>query len=129
MFPFNILGRGASDLWKAITIPFTALFVIGLTGFINWMTFNGQWWFKWVAFGMGIAVLATWARAFKTLAVFGVAALVGWWLYKRYGEAARRTFRDWFNASENRDMNAVGQALIATRQGREFDQPVERNHA
>ena len=59
MNPLSFITRPVSDLSQAIFMPFKALFVIGLTGFINAMTYNGSWWFKWVAFGMGIAVLVS----------------------------------------------------------------------
>jgi hypothetical protein len=62
----------------AITFPFTAAFVIGLTAFINWMTSPGHWWFQWVAFGMAIALFSIWFRALKALAIaLGVAGLAG----------------------------------------------------
>jgi fatty acid desaturase len=43
-------------LREAITLPFTAIFVVGLCFVINWMTAPGFWWVQWVALGMGIAV-------------------------------------------------------------------------
>lgn len=95
MNPFDIIFSPVRNLTQAITMPFKALFVIGLTGFINWMTYAGTWWFKWVAFGMGIAVLVAWARAAKTLAVLALVAWGGWWLHKHYGETVRRQFDDW----------------------------------
>jgi hypothetical protein len=79
-----------TTLCKAVTLPFAALFVIGLTGFINWFTSPGHWWFQWVAFGMAIAALATWFRAAKVLAGIGVAAGVGYILY-RLGKRAPPT--------------------------------------
>ena len=53
MNPLRFVTRPIRDLTQAVVMPFRALFVIALTGFINWMTYDGQWWFKWVAFGMG----------------------------------------------------------------------------
>jgi hypothetical protein len=71
----------------AITFPFTAIFVIGLTGFINWMTSPGHWWFQWVAFGMVIALISIWARALKalalTLGVVGIAGLI-WYAVRKW---------------------------------------------
>lgn len=95
MNPIKLVTRPARDLWRAVTLPFTALFVIGLTGFINWMTYSGQWWFKWVAFGMGIAVLVAWARAAKSLLLLALIAFVGWQIYKRWGGPARERFDEW----------------------------------
>jgi len=71
----------------AITFPFTALFVIGITGFVNWMTSPGHWWFQWVVFGMVIALISIWARALKALALtLGVAGLAGlaWYAWKKW---------------------------------------------
>jgi hypothetical protein len=76
-------------------MPFKALFVVGLTGTINAMTYHGVWWFKWVALGMGIAVLVAFARAAKTLLLLALVAWVGTKIYQRYGQAARARFDDW----------------------------------
>lgn len=95
MNPIKLVTRPVRHLADAVLMPFKALFVIGLTGLINWMTFSGTWWFKWVALGMGIAVLVAWARAAKTLLVLGLIAWVGWLIYKRWGEQGRARFDDW----------------------------------
>ena len=80
MNPVNVV----SDLGKAVTFPFTFLFVVGLCAFINWFTSPGHWWFQWVAFGMGIALICIWARALRILLASAVAAGIGnfffrWW--------------------------------------------------
>lgn len=95
MNPLSIVTSPIKDVTQALVMPFRALFVIGLTGFINWMTYSGVWWFKWVAFGMGIAVLVSFARAAKTLLLLALVVWVGWKIYQRYGEAARAKFDDW----------------------------------
>ena len=74
---------------EAITLPFTAVFVVGLCVAINWWTAPGHWWAQWVALGMGIAVLAAWWRALKLAAAAGVLALLGGYAYRRWGEAGR----------------------------------------
>lgn len=68
----------------ALLMPFKGLFVIAVTGTINALTYNGHWWFKWVALGMAIAVLMASARAAKTLAVLALLAWGGNVLLKRY---------------------------------------------
>lgn len=74
--------KAAEDLGKAVTFPFTFLFVVGLCAFINWFTSPGHWWFQWVAFGMGIALICIWARALKILvATVGIAG-IGYFLYR-----------------------------------------------
>lgn len=95
MNPFSILTRPVKNIADAVIMPFKALFVIGLTGLINAMTFHGVWWFKWVALGMGIAVLVSLARAAKTLLLLTLVAWVGMKIYQRYGQAARQKFDDW----------------------------------
>jgi hypothetical protein len=69
-------------LTKAITMPFQAIFVVGLCGFINWFTSPGAWWVQWVAFGMGIAVLCAWADALKVVFKIGLAAALGYIAYR-----------------------------------------------
>ena len=76
--------KAIESLTKAVTFPFTFLFVVGLCAFINWFTSPGHWWFQWVAFGMGIALICIWARALKILvATVGIADLsyffYRWW--------------------------------------------------
>jgi hypothetical protein len=87
MNPLRFIFSPIKDITQAIVMPFKALFVVGLTGTINALTYHGVWWFKWVALGMGIAVLVSLARAVRTLFLM---ALVGWLgskLYQRYGKA------------------------------------------
>lgn len=74
----------AKDLTRAVTFPFTYLFVVGLCTFINWFTSPGHWWVQWVAFGMGIALVCIWFRALKiVIASVGLAAagyfIWRWW--------------------------------------------------
>jgi len=83
------------DLHRALTMPFRALFVVTLCGVINAMTYSGTWWVKWVALGMGIATVVALAKGARTLAVLALIALAGWWIYRRYGAAARAGFDDW----------------------------------
>jgi hypothetical protein len=47
-----------SHIVKAISYPFHMLFVVCLCYFINAFTSPGHWWFQWVAFGMGIGLIA-----------------------------------------------------------------------
>jgi hypothetical protein len=95
MNPVKLVTRPIRHLADAVLMPFKALFVVGLCGLINWMSFAGTWWVKWVALGMGIAVLVTWARAAKTLLMLGLVAWAGWLIYKRWGQAGRERFDAW----------------------------------
>jgi hypothetical protein len=93
MNPLSILTRPATNVIGAFSSLGKFIFVVGLCYFINAMTSPGHWWAHWVAFGMGIAVIVAWARAFKS--VFGaliVGGAIGVWLYKRYGAQAREKF-------------------------------------
>jgi hypothetical protein len=113
MNPLKLVTRPVTDLAGAFLMPLKALFVVGLTGFINAATYNGQWWFKWVAFGMGIAVLVAWARAARTLLLLALVGFVGWKIYQRYGEGARRQFDDWVARTQPQ----AAQVLQAWRSG------------
>ncbi len=95
MNPLRFVTRPVDNVLEAITMPFKALLVVGLCALINAMTSPGHWWVKWVALGMGIAVLVAWARAARSLLGLAVVALAGWWLYRRYGPQARAQFDDW----------------------------------
>lgn len=99
MNPFRLVTQPINDLWAAVARPFQAVFVVGLCWFINRMTSPEQPWWHWVAFGMGIAVLVAWARAFKTLALLAVVFYVGRWVYRKYGDAAKARFDAWVQGS------------------------------
>ena len=114
MNPFSFVTRPVKHIADAVIMPFKALFVIGLTGLINAMTFHGTWWFKWVALGMGIAVLVAFARAAKTLLLLALVAWVGTRIYQRYGQAARQTFDDWVAKTQPQAAQVL-QALRAPR--------------
>ena len=85
-------------LVKAVTFPFTAIFVVGLCYFINWFTSPGHWWAQWVAFGMGIALLCVWARALRVIVTtIGLAGggylLYRWWTQRITRRAPMSTER------------------------------------
>ncbi|MEK8053145.1 hypothetical protein AACH10_23020 [Ideonella sp. DXS22W] len=97
---FRHLFSPVRDLARAVLLPFKALFVVGLCFAINALTSPGHWWVKWVALGMGIAVLVAWAKALRTLFVIGLVAAVGLWVHRRYGEQARQQFDDWVRRTQ-----------------------------
>jgi hypothetical protein len=105
--------RPVRDLTEAVTMPFKALFVVGLCGAINAMTFHGVWWVKWVALGMGIATVVALARGLRTLLVLALVAWVGVKLHRRYGPAARAAFEEWARQRQP----AVHEVLRAWREG------------
>jgi hypothetical protein len=95
MNPLRFIFSPVRDLTQAIVMPFKALFVVGITGIINAVTYHGQWWFKWVALGMGLAVLLAFARAARTLLLLALAAYVGRKIVQRHGASARSRFDEW----------------------------------
>jgi hypothetical protein len=99
------------DIGHAIAMVFRALFVVGLCAVINAMTSPGYWWFKWVALGMGIAVVVALAKAVRALVLLALLAWAGRWLYRRYGAAAKAQFDDWAQRSQP----APSQVLLALR--------------
>lgn len=110
MSPIRTLTRPVRNLVDAVVMPFKALFVVGLCGTINWLTFNGTWWVQWVALGMGIAVLVAWARAARVLVVLALAYWVGRTLQRRYGAGAKARFDDWVSRARP-DTAALWQRL------------------
>jgi hypothetical protein len=115
MNPLSALFSPITDLTRAIVLPFKALFVVGLTGIINAMTYHGVWWFKWVALGMGIAVLVAFAKAARTLLLLALVAWVGTKIYKRYGQAARQQFDDWAARTQPQAAQVVAALRPSTR--------------
>jgi hypothetical protein len=91
MNPLNIVD--------AVSFTFKAIFVVALCYFINAWTSPGQWWAHWVLLGMSIALIVKWAGAVKTLVLYLIVGAAGYWIYKRYGAAARDRFTASFNAS------------------------------
>ena len=96
---FSLVTDPIHNLYDAVAKPFKALFVVGLCYFINRVTSPENPWWHWVAFGMSIAVLVAWARAFRTIVLLAVIFYVGRWIYRTYGEAAKARFDQWVNAS------------------------------
>lgn len=83
------------DVVQMVSMPLKALFVVGLCGVINYMTFSGYWWVKWVALGMGIATVVALAKGLRTLLLLALIWWAGRAIYKRYGQAMRDRFDAW----------------------------------
>lgn len=46
---------------------------------VNWMSFDGEWWVRWAALGLGIAWFVCLVRVLRAaIVVGGLAALVAW---------------------------------------------------
>lgn len=87
--------RPIKDLTRMVTMPFKAVFVVGLCYVINQMTSPGHAWWHWVALGMGIATLLALGRGLRTLLVLALAWWVGKTLYERYGAQVKSAFDAW----------------------------------
>lgn len=84
--------KPAKEVLDAIVFPFKAAAILAMCAAINWMTAPQHLWVKWVALGLGIALIVKIARAIKVLIVAGVLAALAvatwqWWK-KRNGAAA-----------------------------------------
>ena len=115
MNPLRLVTSPFSTLTRAITAPRNFIFVVGLCFFINWMVSPGNWWVKWVAFGMGIAVIVAWARALKLLFVVGVLAAIGYFIYKRYGAEAKAIYDTWRKEGEPKQPADAVQFLLESQ--------------
>ena len=63
----------------AVGFLFKAPFILLLVFVVNWMTYTGQWWFKWAALGIGIAWVISLLRVIRTMVLAGgLAALAGY---------------------------------------------------
>jgi hypothetical protein len=86
-------------LTDAVAYPFKMAFVVGICAFINYFTSPGVWWVQWVAFGMGIGLIAVWARAVKFLIVTIGVTTIGyfiyrWWQNRSEPDAVKRTLAE-----------------------------------
>lgn len=113
------------DVYQAVTMPFKAIFVVGLCWTISRFTHSGDWW-HWVALGMGIAVVVSLARGLRTALVLALVAWVGWKIYQRWGGAARQRFDDWVRERQPQAL----QVLDTFRRdgGRGFAQASDARH-
>jgi len=64
---------------RAIKFLFVGPLVLILCFVINWMTYTGDWWVRWVALGIGIAWIVRLFRVLKAAVVMGgLAALIAY---------------------------------------------------
>jgi hypothetical protein len=112
------------DLWNLVAMPIKAAFVVGLCGLINWMTFAGTWWVKWVALGMGIATLVAVGKGLRALLLLALIAWAGRTIHRRYGQAVRERFDAWVS-SRNPQWAQWTDVVDAVRTGSPAPQPVQ----
>ena len=99
MNPLSFITSPVADITRAFTYPFKMMFAVGICALVNYMTSPGMRWVQWVAFGMGIGLIAVWPRAIKTLiATIGIAAIAyfvyRWWKNRREPDAVERTLAE-----------------------------------
>jgi hypothetical protein len=64
---------------EALGFVFKAPLILLFLFVINWMTYSGQWWFKWAALGIGIAWVISLLRVLRAIILAGgLAALAGY---------------------------------------------------
>ena len=64
---------------NAVGFLFKAPLILLFLFVINWMTFTGEWWFKWAALGIGIAWVISLFRVLRAVVLAGgLAALAGY---------------------------------------------------
>lgn len=64
---------------RSIQFLFIGPLVLLLAFVVNWMTYTGEWWIRWVALGIGIAWIINFFRVLKAVVVMGgVAALIAY---------------------------------------------------
>jgi hypothetical protein len=60
-----------------------APFILLLCFVINWMTFDGDWWVRWVALGLGIAWILSLFRVLRAAIILGGIAALATYLAQR----------------------------------------------
>jgi hypothetical protein len=68
----------------AVGFLFKGPLILLLVFAVNWMTYSGQWWFKWAALGIGIAWVMSLFRVLRAIVLAGgLAALAGYLASRR----------------------------------------------
>ncbi|HWD19669.1 MAG TPA: hypothetical protein VHB20_10355 [Verrucomicrobiae bacterium] len=68
---------------RAVRFLIKAPFILAFLALINWMTFSGQWWIKWVALALAVAWVINLFRVLRAILLLGgLAALVAYFRKK-----------------------------------------------
>jgi len=70
-------------IWRAVTFLFMAPFILAVCFIVNWMTYHGDWWVRWVALGLGIAWFASLFRVIRAVVILGGIAALATYLAQR----------------------------------------------
>lgn len=65
---------------RAVKFLFVAPLIVAMLVVINLMTWNGQWWVQWAAFGLGIAWVISLFKVIRAVVVAGGLAALGTYL-------------------------------------------------
>jgi hypothetical protein len=65
---------------RAVKFLFIAPLIVAMLVVINLMTWNGQWWVQWAAFGLGIAWVISLFKVIRAVVVAGGLAALGTYL-------------------------------------------------
>jgi len=68
---------------RAVKFLFIAPLIVAMLVVINLMTWNGQWWVQWAAFGLGIAWVISLFKVIRAVIVAGGLAALGTYLLNK----------------------------------------------
>lgn len=68
---------------RALKFLFIGPAILVLLFVVNWMTFDGEWWVRWAALGIGIAWVVSVLRVLRAALVLGGFAALLTWLAQR----------------------------------------------
>jgi hypothetical protein len=69
--------------FRAVKFLFIAPLIIVMLVVVNLMTWSGEWWVQWAAFGIGIAWVISLFKVIRAIAVAGGLAALGAYLLSR----------------------------------------------
>ncbi len=69
--------------FRAVKFLFIAPLIIVMLVVVNLMTWSGEWWVQWAAFGIGIAWVISLFKVIRAVAVAGGLAALGAYLLSR----------------------------------------------
>lgn len=68
------------DTFRAVKFLFVAPLIVVMLVIVNLMTWNGQWWVQWAAFGLGIAWVISLFKVIRAVILAGGLAALGTYL-------------------------------------------------
>ncbi len=71
------------DTLRAVKFLFVAPLIVAMLVLINLMTWNGQWWVQWAAFGLGIAWVISLFKVIRAVVLAGGLAALGAYLLNK----------------------------------------------